>query len=332
MARTRRSTRSPPPHVVAVAAFDGVVPFDLSTPCEVFERTRLADGRAAYVVRVCGVTREVNAGAFRLTTRFGLRALTQADTVVLPGVADLDAPIARALLEAVRAAAARGARVVSICTGAFVLAATGLLEGRQATTHWLAAAELARRFPSVRVDPNVLYVDNGATLTSAGAAAGLDLCLHLVRRDFGAAVAAQTARCSVMPLERAGGQAQFITHAEPSPDGLSLAPVLAWAERHLTHPLSAAALAKRAALSVRTLHRRFEAQLDLSPAQWVAMARVRRAQALLEQTAHSIERIAAEVGFGSTNAFRVRFRGVAGTSPLEYRRAFRTTTARFSGC
>jgi transcriptional regulator GlxA family with amidase domain len=323
MAQTRRTTRFLPRHVVAVAAFDGVVPFDLTTPCEVFERTQLADGQAPYEVRVCGVSRTVTTRAFQLTTRFGLGSLRAADTVVLPGVADLDAPLSRALLDAVRAAAARGARVVSICTGAFVLAATGLLDGRVATTHWLAAAELARRFPSVRVDPNVLYVDAGMVLTSAGAAAGLDLCLHLVRRDFGAAVAAQTARCSVMPLERPGGQAQFISHAEPSPDGASLGPLLAWAERHLTHELHAAALAKRAALSLRTLHRRFDEQLDQSPAEWVARARVRRAQVLLEQTAHSIERVADEVGFGSANAFRVRFRRLVGTSPLDYRRAFR---------
>src|SRR5437868_4416565 len=174
-------------HVVAVVALNGVVPFDLATPCEVFGRTRLADGRAAYEVRVCGAAREVDAGGFVIRTRWGLKAIARADTVVLPGVADLALPVPAAVVRAVRAAAAKGARVASICSGAFVLAATGLLDGRRATTHWLAAAELARRHPRITVDPDVLYVDGGAVLTSAGAAAGLDLCLHMVRRDYGAA-------------------------------------------------------------------------------------------------------------------------------------------------
>lgn len=228
-------------HVVAVLALDGVVGFDLGTPLEVFGRTRLPDGRPAYDVRVCAADDSVDAGLFTLRAPWGLPALSAAHTVIVPGVADPATAVPARVLRALQEAAARGARVASICAGAFTLAAAGLLDGRRATTHWAAAQALARRYPAVHVDPDVLYVDEGNVLTSAGAAAGLDLCLHLVRRDHGAAVAAQTARVSVMPLERSGGQAQFITHEPPGTDDASLAPLLAWmAEHHadaLTFPI-----------------------------------------------------------------------------------------------
>jgi len=314
-------------HQVAVVASQGVVPFDLAVPCEVFGRARLPSGRPAYRVLVCGVAREVDAGAFRLRAPHGLAALARADTIILPGVADVSAPVPGALVRAVRRAAARGARVASICSGAFLLAATGLLDGRRATTHWLAAAELRRRHPSLEVDPDVLYVDQGQVLTSAGAAAGLDLCLHLVRRDFGAAVAAEVARASVMPLEREGGQAQFIVHAPPGPDGASLEPVLRWLEGQLARPLSLEDVAHRAGQSVRTLNRRFREQTGTTPLQWLLRARVRRAQRLLETTAHPVERLAEEAGFGSATALRTHFRRVVGVSPLGYRRAFRRPEA-----
>jgi transcriptional regulator GlxA family with amidase domain len=205
-------------HEVAVLARDGVVPFDLAVPVEVFGRTRLADGRAPYRVRVCAPRPEVDAGAFALRAQFGLEALANADTVIVPGVADPFGPVPQTVVAALQAAHARGARLASTCVGAFTLAATGLLDGLTATTHWCATDELARRYPAVRVDPHVLFVDHGRLLTSAGAAAGLDLCLHMVRRDFGAAVAADAARTSVMPLEREGGQAQFIVHPPPTPE------------------------------------------------------------------------------------------------------------------
>ncbi|HEY0468291.1 MAG TPA: AraC family transcriptional regulator, partial [Polyangiaceae bacterium] len=184
-------------HRVAIVALEGVVPFDLATPCEVFGRVRLAGGRPGYEVRVCSARREIDAGAFVIKTRHDLSSLSRADTVILPGIADAAQPIPLSLIKALRAAAARGVRVASICSGAFVFAATGLLDGRRATTHWLATAELARRYPEIEVDADVLYVDTGQFLTSAGAAAGLDLCLHIVRLDHGAAVAADTARLSV---------------------------------------------------------------------------------------------------------------------------------------
>lgn len=326
-AKTRRV-----PHRVVIVATDGVVPFDLATPYELFQRVRLPDGAPGYQVRVCGVREEVETEGFWIRVRHGLEALGRADTVLLPGVADVSAPVPEHLVRAVQRAAARGARVASICSGAFLLAATGLLDGKRATTHWLAAAELARRFPAVTVDPRVLYVDEGQVLTSAGAAAGLDLCLHLIRRDHGAAVAAEAARVSVMPLERAGGQSQFIVHAPPAQEpggegaGGSLRPLLAWLEGKLADEgLTLEAMARRAATSVRSLSRRFREQTGTTPLQWLLRARVRRAQLLLETTAHSIERVAASAGFGSVAAFRVQFGRAVGTSPQAYRRAFRGT-------
>jgi transcriptional regulator GlxA family with amidase domain len=310
-------------HAVAVVALDGVVPFDLSTPCEVLGRARLPGGHAGYQVRVCGVKPRVNAGAFDMQLRHGLDELARADTIILPGISDLDVQIPPALLRAVRAAAAAGTRVASICTGAFLLAATGLLDGLRATTHWRAADELARRHPAIEVDPAVLYVDEGQFLTSAGAAAGLDLCLHIVRLDYGSAVAADTARVSVMPLERDGGQSQFIMHAPPAPDGASLEPLLRWLEENLHEPLTLEDIAHHGALSVRTLNRRFREQTGTTPLQWLLRARVRRAQHLLETTQHPVESIAGKVGFGSATALREHFQRFVATSPRAYRRAFR---------
>ena len=311
-------------HTVAVLALDGVIAFDLSTPLEVFTRTRLPDGRTAYRVRVCAPAAEIDAGAFTLRAPWGLEALAEADTIILPGCADPTVPVPEDVVTALRAAAARGTRIASVCAGAFVLAATGLLDGLRATTHWLAADALARLHPRVEVDPDVLYVDNGQFLTSAGAAAGLDLCLHMIRRDHGSAVAADAARLSVMPLEREGGQAQFIVHQlPPSPDGTALEPVLRWMEENARRELTVAEIAARAGMSPRTLNRRFREQTASTPLQWLHRARVRQAQYLLETTAHSVDRIAAQVGFGSPTAFRDRFKRQVGTSPHAYRRAFR---------
>ncbi|OAR22101.1 AraC family transcriptional regulator [Streptomyces sp. ERV7] len=311
-------------HTVAVLALDGVIPFDLSTPIEVFQRTRLPDGGgAAYRVQVCAPVEEVDAGAFTLRARRRLDALAEADTVILPGCADPAAPVPDDVLDALRQAAARGTRIASICTGAFVLAATGLLDGQRATTHWAAAALLAERHPAIDVDPAVLYVDNGQLLTSAGAAAGLDLCLHMIRRDLGSAVAADTARLSVMPLEREGGQAQFIVPDHPpAPRGSTMEPLLRWMEENAGDDLSLDDLAARAGMSARTLHRRFREQTGTSPLQWLHRARIRRAQHLLETTAHPVDRIALQVGFGSPTAFRDRFKRLIGTSPHAYRRSF----------
>jgi transcriptional regulator GlxA family with amidase domain len=310
-----------PRHLVAVVAFDGVVLGDLAAPCEVFGRVQRG-GRGHYQVRVCSAAREVRTDHVTMQVPWRLASLRRADTVIVPGIDDLDRPIPAELVRAIRAAGERGARIASVCSGAFVLAATGLLDGKRATTHWRASAELARRYPSIAVDPDVLYVDNGQLLTSAGAAAAFDLCLHLVRCDLGADVAADAARDGVMPLERAGGQAQFIAHEPPGDDGASLAPLLHWLEQNLEARLSLTAIARRAAMSTRTLSRHFREQTGATPAQWVNRARVRRAQRLLETTDLSVERIAAAVGFGSTAVLRDRFGQVVGTSPQAYRRSF----------
>jgi len=312
-------------HTLAVLALDKVVPFDLSTPIEVFTRTRLPDGRAAYRVRICGATRTVDAGAFTLQPPWGLDALTGADTIILPGCADPAAPVPDEVLNALRRAAAQGTRIASICSGAFILAATGLLDGLRATTHWVCAAALAERHPAIEVDPNVLYVDNGQFLTSAGATAGVDLCLHLIRRDHGSAVAADAARLSVMPLEREGGQAQFIVHDQPPiPRGCVLEPVLRWMEDNAAKDLTLEDIAAHAGMSTRTLNRRFREQTGTTPLQWLHRARIRQAQYLIEATSHPIDRIATQVGFGSPTAFRDRFKRIVGTNPNAYRAAFRS--------
>ncbi|WP_019432069.1 GlxA family transcriptional regulator [Streptomyces sp. AA0539] len=314
------------PRTVAVVALDGVVPSDLSNPVDTFGFARLQDGRPAYRVRVCGTEpgAEVTAGPFTVQVGYGLDALAEADTVVLCGVDEPPDPLPPGVREAVRGAYDRGARVASICTGAFLLAATGLLDGQRATTHWLGAAELARRYPAITVDPEVLYVDNGRTLTSAGVSAGLDLCLHMIRADFGAAVAADVARMVVSPLERDGGQAQFINHEPPVPGGASLEPLLAWLRENAHRELTLADMADRAALSVRTLNRRFREQTGTTPLRWLQRTRVRRAQYLLESTDRPVERIAADVGCGSPAAFRDSFKRVVGVSPRAYRGAFRS--------
>ncbi|MET0234094.1 MAG: helix-turn-helix domain-containing protein [Kibdelosporangium sp.] len=310
-------------HTVVVLALDRVVPFDLSTPLEVFTRTRMPDGRAAYRVRVCSVTPTVDAGMFQLQAPWGLEALEDADTIILPGCASVDGDVPAEVLDALRQAAAGGTRIASICSGAFILAATGLLDGHRATTHWAAAAELARRHPRIDVDADVLYVDNGQFLTSAGAAAGLDLCLYLIRRDYGSAVAADAARLSVMPLEREGGQAQFIVHDQPPVSrGSVLEPILTWMADNAAKDLTLEDIAAHAGMSTRTLNRRFREQTGTTPLQWLLRARIRQAQYLLEATDHPVDRIAGQVGFGSPTAFRDRFKRIVGTNPNTYRTAF----------
>ncbi|WP_225802728.1 GlxA family transcriptional regulator [Streptomyces sp. NK15101] len=314
--------------VVAVLALEGVVPFELSVPGQIFGTANESIGRTHYQVRVCAPGRRVATsaeyGGFCLSTDWGLEALAEADTVVIPGHAGfLDDPPA-AVVAALRAAAGNGARLASVCVGAFTLAATGLLDGHRATTHWQYAAELAGRHPAVDVDGRSLYIDNGPLITSAGVAAALDLCLHLVRRDLGSALAATTARRAVMPLQRDGGQGQFIEHPDPGGRGTALQPVLHWMEAHLHEQLTLGAIARHGATSVRSLNRHFRAQTGTTPLQWLLRARVLRAQELLETTAVPIERIAVETGFGAPSTFRRHFARHTGVSPQAYRAAFRS--------
>ncbi|WP_433062003.1 GlxA family transcriptional regulator [Dactylosporangium sp. CS-033363] len=302
-------------HTVAVLALPDTIPFDLATPIETLGRI------PGYRVEVCAATPTVAAGPIRIAVDHGLDALERADTIVVPG-RDSFEPLDPEILDALRKAAANGCRIVSICVGAFTLAEAGLLDGLRATTHWLAADEFRRRFPAVELDPGVLYVDCGQFVTSAGATAGVDMCLHLVRRDYGAAAAAHASRLAVAPLHRDGGQAQYIARPAPPPDGAGLAPLLAWLEANAHRDLSLSDMAAQAGLSVRTLNRRFHDETGRSPIQWLAAARIRRAQELLETTGHGVERIAHLAGFPSPTNFREQFKRTTGVTPQAYRATF----------
>nr|WP_042180409.1 helix-turn-helix domain-containing protein [Kibdelosporangium sp. MJ126-NF4]CEL14381.1 Transcriptional regulator, AraC family [Kibdelosporangium sp. MJ126-NF4]CTQ88746.1 Transcriptional regulator, AraC family [Kibdelosporangium sp. MJ126-NF4] len=312
-------------HLVAVLALDGVVGLELTIPCQVFGIT------PGYDVRVCAQRGAAATSAgredFRIVSRYGLDDANDADTVIVPGTAPDQPPHPR-VLRLLKAAVDRGARVASICTGAFTLAAAGLLDGRRATTHWMLAGHLADWYPDVRVEPAVLFIDDGQILTSAGVAAGLDLCLHLVRRDHGAAVAADTARQIVMPPQRSGGQAQFIEHPDPTGgDAGDLAPTLRWMRDNLATPMSLGDIAANATMSTRTLSRRFRAQTGTTPLRWLLDQRLHRARELLETTDLPVERIAGETGFGSAESLRVHFTEHVGTSPRAYRSTFRGDSA-----
>jgi transcriptional regulator GlxA family with amidase domain len=310
---------------VVVLALDDVIAFDLATPIEVFGRARHSDMTPAYRVLVAGPDRLVNAGPIDIRVAHGLDVLETADTIIVPGLNDPSRSLAPVVRDALIQAHQAGTRIASICVGSFILAAAGLLDGRRAATHWAAAGLLARLHPRVEVDANVLFVDADPILTSAGAAAGIDLCLHVVSLDFGNATAAEAARTAVVPLIRAGGQAQFISNRLLPGDEVSLAPVLEWLEHtaHEQHTLDS--IAAQARLSTRTLHRRFQEQTGQTPMRWLAGVRIRHAQSLLETTANPIERIAHDVGFPSLTQFRSMFRRITATTPTAYRSAFTST-------
>ncbi|MET0426596.1 MAG: helix-turn-helix domain-containing protein [Actinoplanes sp.] len=313
------------PHVVAVAVTDGTPVFELSVPLEVFGSDRSDIVDPWYDLRLCaaepGPLR--TAGGLGVDPKYDLTDLAAADTVLVPALTranQLNPP--PELVEAVLTAYTIGRRIVSLCTGAYVLAAAGILDGRRATTHWLNAHDLAHRFPAVSVDARVLYVDEGNVLTSAGTAAAIDLCLHLVRHDHGAAVANEVARRMVVPPHREGGQAQFAQPvARSSTTGLS--EVLAWARDRLEHPVTVTELAAQAHLSPRTFARRFRDEIGVTPLQWILEQRVRLAQELLETTDDSIEQIARRSGFGTSASMRQHFARTISVSPQSYRHVFR---------
>lgn len=324
--------RPEPVHDVAVYAFEGMAPFELGVVVEVFglARPELGGLLAApwYGLKVCadrpGTALDA-VGGFALTARHGLDELAAADTVVVPGVRNaFSGDVSPELVAALRTAHERGARIVSICSGAFALAAAGLLDGREATTHWRYAELLQRRHPSVRVNPDVLYVDGGDVLTSAGSAAGIDLCLHLVRRDHGAKVANSVARRFVVPPHRDGGQAQFIEAAVPAvePEDDGIARSMQWALDHLAEPLTISQLASAARMSDRSYLRHFTARNGTSPMRWVVTQRVAASLPLLETPEGTVEEVAAAVGFESAATFRHHFGRVMRTSPTAYRRSF----------
>ncbi len=310
-------------HKIAIIALHDFVPFDLSIACEVFWRARTANGKPAYQVKICGLARTIRSRHFDMRVSYGLNDVTRADTVIVPGMEEPSESVPEPILAALRQAWKRGARVASICTGAFALASSGLLNGRRATTHWSCTANLAERYPEITVEPDVLFVDEDRIITSAGSSAGLDMCLHLVHRDYGQAVAAQSARMAVAPLSRGGGQAQFIRH-EPPTSRSSLASLIDWVAANIDKPLNVDLLAKKAGMSPRTFARRFREQTGTTPVQWVVSARVQRAKELLEESDTSIDQVAQQAGFDSPVTFRTRFRSVVGLTPTEYRRRFST--------
>ncbi|KAB0480498.1 transcriptional regulator, AraC family with amidase-like domain [Pseudomonas reinekei] len=322
----------PTPGLVAILAYDGLCTFEFGIAVEVFGLARPEFDFPWYSHQIAAVDQgPMRAmGGIQVLADGGLELLEQARTIIIPGWRDRHAAVPDALLAALRKAHARGARLLSICSGVFVLAATGLLDGRSATTHWRYASELAERFPNILVDPDVLYVDSGQLITSAGSAAGIDACLHLVARDFGTQVANSVARRLVMSPQRSGGQAQFIpTPVSPTPRS-DLSRVMQWARERLHEPLEVRDLASEAAMSERTFLRRFSEASGQSPKTWLQHERLGRARELLESTDHTTEQIALRCGYRSVESFRVAFRSVVGVPPSVYRERFGRQTKAIS--
>ncbi|MEV7525451.1 helix-turn-helix domain-containing protein [Streptomyces sp. NPDC091371] len=323
----------PHPHRVVVLALTGLLPFELGIPHRIFGRANDQAGRPLYEVLTCGLAPgPVRTEAdFAVQVEHGPELLATADTVVVPASWELG-PVYESgtLTDELAAALAHirpGTRLVSICTGGYVLAAAGYLDGRPATTHWASAEHFQRLFPAVRVDAGVLYTDDGDVLTSAGVASGVDLCLHIVRRDHGAAVANEVARRTVVPPHRDGGQAQFIERPVPEPQLATTAAARAWVLDRLHEPLRLTDLARQEAMSVRTFTRRFREESGTSPGQWILGQRVERARRLLEQTELSMEQVARESGFGTAQSLRKHVQAVLGVSPTAYRRTFRAASS-----
>ncbi|GAA4808617.1 GlxA family transcriptional regulator [Streptomyces ziwulingensis] len=323
--------RTSRPHRVVVLALDGLLPFELGIPQRIFGRARDARHRLLYEVVTCSVRPPgpvVTDADFSILVRNGPEALATADTVVVPASYELG-PVHEegVLTEELAAALAQvrpGTRLVAICTGGYVLAAAGLLDGRPATTHWASAEHFQRLFPKVEVDPDVLFVDDGDVLTSAGVAAGIDLCVHIVRRDHGTAVANEVARRTVVPPHRDGGQAQYIERPVPDPQQSSTIAARAWALARLHEPIQLRDMAAQEAMSVRTFTRRFRAEAGLSPGQWLTRQRVERARHLLESTGLSVDQVAREAGFGTAQSMRQHLQAALGVTPTAYRRTFRS--------
>jgi transcriptional regulator GlxA family with amidase domain len=313
--------QTPRLHRVAVLVLEGAKPLDVGIPAQVFT-TRAS---MPYEVRVCGAAPGLVTGADGLSyhVAHGLEALVWADIVFIPGyrLPGRDDP-PRPVVDALVAAHERGARLAAISTGAFALAATGLLDGKRATTHWHYTRALAAKHPSVRVDENVLFVDEGDVLTSAGAASGIDLCLHVLRGDLGVAASNHAARRLVAAPYRSGGQAQYVPRSVPEPRGERFAATREWALRRLGDHLTLDVLARQAAVSPRTFSRRFVDETGYTPMQWVVRARVDMARELLERSERGVEQIAADVGLGTGANLRLHFQRILGTTPSEYRRTF----------
>jgi AraC family transcriptional regulator, transcriptional activator FtrA len=317
-------------HSVAILAYDGMSGFESGLAAEIFGMTELSATFSAgipspwYSVKLCSEEPEIRMlGGATVRTSFGLADLAAADTVVIPSVRDVTVPTSPAVVDAIKSAHEANSRLVSICSGAFALADAGVLDGRRATTHWIYVDRLQKRYPEVDVDPTPLYVDGGNVLTSAGCAAGLDLCLHIVRSDHGAHIANDVARRLVIAPHRAGGQAQYIESPipEPTTDG-QIAGGMAWALANLDSPITLDELAAQSSLSRRSYLRRFAKATGTTPIKWLITQRIQASLALLESSSLSIEQIAARVGFDSPVTFRHHFVRALRTTPSEYRSCF----------
>lgn len=319
---TNIATNSPLKHQVAILLFDDVVLTDALLPYETFSRATLPSGAPAYNVFFCENAETENAECLSIQSRYSLDELSMADTIIVPGVRDIELPIQETIIRAIRNHADRGGRVLSICTGAFVLAATGLLDDLEVTTHWMHATSLQKMYPFTKVNPEVLYIDNGQFLTSAGAVAGLDLCLYVVGLDLGNYVSNELAKISVVQRHREGGQKQFISHNCNDSENGKISNLLNWLESNLHENISIEQMASRVFMTSRTFNRKFKKELGVTPTVWVNHARVKYAQRLLETTTLSFEQISAKVGLGSTTNFRRHFHKQIGTSPREYKKAF----------
>jgi transcriptional regulator GlxA family with amidase domain len=307
-------------HTVALLILPGAAPLDVGIVAQIFEPRPGLDYHVVACAPEPGPVEGRNGLGF--TVGAGLEALDIADTVIVPGFRNSSGPVDPRVLDALRTAAFRGARMVSICTGAFVLAAAGLLDGRRATTHWQMAPTLARDYPKVHVDGGVLFVDEGQVLTSAGVAAGIDLCLHIVRRDHGVQASNAVARVLVAAPYRSGGQSQYVPRSIPEPLGDVFAQTREWALRNLSEPLTVTTMARHAGVSARTFGRRFVEDTGYTPMQWVLRARVDLARELLERCNLGVDQIAARVGVGTGANLRMHFQRILGTSPSEYRKTF----------
>ena len=308
---------------VVALALEGVAPFELGVVCEVFGIDRSEQNLPVFDFAVCSVGAKTisTSGGFTITPSYGVERAAEADLVAVPAMPRHD-EVPDEVIEALQAAAARGARVLSVCSGAFALGIAGLLDDRRCTTHWMYTDELAKRFPSAKVDPGVLYVEDGPIITSAGTAAGIDACLHVVRQEYGVAVASAFARRMVVPPHRDGGQAQYVEAPMPATKADSLQPLLDWMTGHLDQPLTVDGLAARAAMSPRTFARRFRAETGTTPYAWLNAQRLLLAERLLEETDEPVERIARASGFGTAAALRHHFVQSRNTTPQAYRRTF----------
>ncbi|MCM5511070.1 helix-turn-helix domain-containing protein [Vibrio sp. SCSIO 43169] len=319
---TNIATHTPNNHKVAIVLFDDVVLADAMLAYETFNRAVLPSGEAPYCVYFCAADDVKQIEGLLVRVKYSLESLSKADTIVIPGVTNIEHTASEQLSTLLHQHVNQSKRLISICTGAFVLASCGLLDGLEVTTHWMHTSELEQMHPRLNVNPDVLYIDNGHILTSAGAIAGVDLCLHVIDLDFGSYVAGNLAKVSVVHMHRKGGQKQFINHNQTISEESQIYELVNQMETNLADNYSIDQMAKRVCMTPRTFNRKFKLELGVTPFEWLKLARIKRAKHLLESTKLSIEQIAYESGLGSPTNMRSQFQRSVGISPRDYRKAF----------